>query len=144
MINNRKVRLMTQLAIYERKEGKEDIELSKYYQSDYARFGVLRTAIAVTFSYVFLVMMVAFYKLEYLIDNALTLDYKAIGWTILGIYIGIMAFYLVFAMLGYSFKYRASRKKLGKYYRMLRKLNEMYREEDGYSAAEDDGEEREL
>lgn len=144
MINNRKVRLMTQLAIYERKEGKEDIELSKYYQSDYARFGVLRTAIAVTFSYVFLVMMVAFYKLEYLIDNALTLDYKAIGWKILGIYIGIMAFYLVFAMLGYSFKYRASHKKLGKYYRMLRKLNDMYREEDGYSAAEDDGEEKEL
>ena len=31
MLNNDKIRLMTKLAVYESKIGKEDIKLSKYY-----------------------------------------------------------------------------------------------------------------
>lgn len=50
MLNDRKIRLMTKLALYERKEGKEDIKLSKYYRTDYVRLQVLKTVVAVTFS----------------------------------------------------------------------------------------------
>lgn len=134
MLNNRKVRLMTQLAIYEKKEGKEDIRLSKYYKSDYARFGVLRTALAVTFSYIFILAIIAFYNLEFIIENVMKFDYIVLGKRILAIYLAIMAVYLICAMVGYSFKYKASRKKLGKYYRMLRKLKDIYNEEDRYMA----------
>ena len=50
MLNNRKVRIMTQLAIYEKGEGKKDFKLSKFYKTDYARFNVLKTALMVTLS----------------------------------------------------------------------------------------------
>ena len=30
MLNERKIRLMTQLAIYEKKEGREDMKLARY------------------------------------------------------------------------------------------------------------------
>lgn len=132
MLNERKVRLMTQLAIYEKNGGREDIKLSKYFKSDYARLQALKTAVAVTISYIFLVLIIIVYKLEFIIDNALTLDYPAIGKMILGYYLVIMAVYIIAAMLGYSWKYRQSRKKLAKYFRMLRKLNHMYNVEDGY------------
>lgn len=135
MLNNRKVRLMTQLAIYEKRTGKEDFKLAKYYKSDYARLQVLKTAVMVTIAYIAVIAMVVMYKLEFLFENALDLDYKAIGLKILGIYIGIMSFYLICVLLGYSFKYDISRKKLGKYYRMLWKLKDIYREEDAYAAA---------
>ncbi len=133
MINNRKVRLMTQLAIYEKGEGKKDFKLAKYYKTDYARFNVLKTALAVTVSYAILCVFFALYKLQYILDNILTIDYKQIGWTALGIYLGLMSFYLIVTLLGYSIKYSLSRKKLSKYYRMLRKLKELYNEEDAYA-----------
>ncbi len=133
MLNNRKVRLMTQLAIYEKGEGKKDFKLAKYYKTDYARFNVLKTALAVTVAYVILCGMFALYKLQYILDNVLTIDYLAIGWKALGIYIGIMSFYLICTLLGYSIKYSLSRKKLVKYYRMLRKLKDIYKEEDAYA-----------
>ncbi|MDF2593610.1 MAG: hypothetical protein K0S75_3076, partial [Clostridia bacterium] len=42
MLNTNKVRLMTKLALYETKEGKEDIRLSKYYKTDYVRYQVIK------------------------------------------------------------------------------------------------------
>lgn len=132
MLNNRKIRIMTQLAIYENNEGKEDFRLAKYYKSDYARLNVLKTAITITIAYAVLVGMVILYKLQYILDNILILDYKSIGWTILGGYIGVLSFYLIVTLLGFSIRYKVSHKKLSKYYRMLSRLKEIYREEDSY------------
>ncbi|MBO4780954.1 MAG: hypothetical protein J5522_01035 [Lachnospiraceae bacterium] len=131
MLNERKIRLMTQLAIYEKKEGKEDVKLSKFYKSDYARFQAWKTGIAVTVAYLLLVAVAVIYKLEYLIENAFNIDYALLGKKILGLYIIVLATYVIVAMLGYSLKYAASRKKLARYFRMLRKLNHIYLVEDG-------------
>ena len=131
MLNERKIRLMTKLAIYEKKDGKEDIKLAKYYKGDYARLQAWKTGIAVTIAYVLLLVVAAVYKLEYFLDNAFVIDFKELGMKVLGIYIIVLTVYVVIAMLGYSLKYAASRKKLAKYFRMLRKLNHFYLVEDG-------------
>ncbi len=132
MLNNRKIRIMTQLVIYEKKEGRPDFKLAKFYRTDYARFNALKTMLWITIAYVIVLMLVALYKMEYLITNALTLDYKALGWKILGIYIAIASVYIIGAFVGYSIYYSLSRKKLAKYYRMLGWLKNMYKEEDEY------------
>lgn len=137
MLNERKVRLMTQLAIYENNSG-TDIRLSSYFKSDYARMQTLKTAVWVTISYIFIIGILAIYKLEYLIENAFTLDFPALGKKILGVYIIVMAVYLVLAMLGYSWKYKKSRENLAKYYRMLRKLNDLYEGEEEYEAEDEE------
>jgi len=131
MLNERKIRLMTKLAIYEKKDGKEDLKLAKYYKGDYARLQAWKTGIAVTIAYVLLLVVAAVYKLEYFLDNAFVIDYKELGMKVLGIYIIVLTVYVIIAMLGYSLKYAASRKKLAKYFRMLRKLNHFYLVEDG-------------
>ena len=131
MLNERKIRLMTQLEKKKKKDGKEDLKLAKYYKWDYARFQAWKTAVAITIGYLLLLAIAAIYKLEYLIDNAFTIDYTALGKRILGIYVIILAVYFISAMLGYSLKYAASRKRLAKYFRMLRKLNHIYLVEDG-------------
>lgn len=138
MLNNRKIRLMTKLAIYEEGEGKEDIKLAKYYKSDYTRLQVLKTAIAVTVAFLCLVALGIIYKMEYILNNALDINYALLGRRILGLYLGVMAVYLVLAALGYSMQYKKSRKKLAKYFRMLRKLNHMYLVEDGYVQEEEE------
>lgn len=125
MIDRRKVRLMTQLSVYEEREGREDLRLSRYYINDYTRFNVLKTAVAFTISYICLLGLVFVYNLEYLLDNALSVDYVSIGLMALGIYICLLALYIVGAALGYSGHYRRSRRKLAHYYRLLRKLRHM-------------------
>lgn len=132
MVDNRKVRIMTRMSIYEKHEGKEDLKLNKYFKSDYARLQVLKTLISISLAYVMVVMLVILYKLEYIIDNALTLDYPAIGKMILGAYIIVLAVYLIGSLFGYALKYQFSRKRLKKYYKLLKTLKEIYKEEDAY------------
>ena len=137
MVNTRKVRLMTKLAIYEKKEGKEDIKLGKYFRRDYVRLKVLHNLIAVTIGYLLVLAMIIAYKMEYLIREAVNLNYIGMGKLILGIYIIVVTIYVMSAMVGYSLYYDYSRKKLAKYFRMLRKLRTMYQEEDGITETEE-------
>lgn len=129
MLNNNKVRLMTKLALYENKEGKEDIRLSKYYKTDYVRYQVIKSVICATIAYVLILALIFIYKSEYLIANAVDLDYKTIGTYILGIYIIVVALYGLGSTIGYSVKYDNSRKKLARYYKLLKRLNKMYKDE---------------
>ena len=131
MINNRKARLMTKLAIYEKREGKEDIRLSKYYKTDYVRYEMLKSVVAVTFGYLIILAMVVLYKSEYLIREAVNLNYYGIAKQVIGIYILILTVYIAASILGYSIYYSMSRKRLAKYFRMLRRLRTIYKEEDG-------------
>lgn len=137
MVNMRKVRLMTKLAIYEKKEGKEDIKLGKYFRRDYVRLKILHNIVAVTIGYLLVLAMVIAYQMEYLIKEAVNLDYIGIGKNILGIYIIIITVYVMAAMVGYSLYYDYSRKKLAKYFRMLRLLRSMYQEEELPSGEEE-------
>lgn len=135
MLNIRKTRLMTKLALYETGKGKEDIRLSKYYKSDYVRLQILKTILAVTVGYLLILLLVALYKSEYLIAQAVNLDYKAIGTTILVIYVVLLTIYIVGAIIGYSIKYDLSRGKLTRYFRMLKVMKKIYREEEGSETA---------
>lgn len=129
MLNDNKIRLMTKLAVYEAKEGKEDIHLSKYYKTDYIRYQVLKSGICATAGYLLILLLVILYKLEYLIKNAVNLDYKTIGTYILGIYIMTITVYGFGSFIGYSRKYDTSRKKLARYFKLLKRLDKIYKEE---------------
>ncbi len=129
MLNNKKVRLMTKLAIYEKEDGKEDIRLGRYYRMDYVRYQLLKTIVAVTFGYLILVLLTILYYAEYLIAEAVNLDYATIGRTMLGIYLMLLFAFGGLACIGYTIKYNRSRKKLAKYYQMLKRVRKIYREE---------------
>lgn len=139
MLNNRKVRLMSRLAIYEQTEGKEDVRISKYFRTDYVRLNTLKTIVAVTFGYLLVLLLLVVYHSEYLIREAVTLDYQAIITRYAGIYLILIVLYCAAAMIGYMIKYRMSRKKLAKYFRMLRRLRSLYREEDGEVTEAEEG-----
>jgi len=129
MLNNKKIRLMTKLAIYEKEDGKEDIRLGRYYRLDYVRYQLLKTIVAVTFGYLILVLLTILYNVEYLIAEAVHLDYAAIGRTMLGIYLILLFTFGGLSCIGYTIKYNRSRKKLAKYYQMLKRVRKIYREE---------------
>lgn len=128
MLNFKKIRLMTKLAVYEKKDGKEDIYLSKYYKTDYVRLQVLKSIITATIGYGLIIALIVFYRMEYLIKNAVVLDYKLIGTYILGFYLMLITIYGLGSLVGYSMKYDASRKKLSRYFKLLKRLEKVYNE----------------
>lgn len=129
MLNNNRIRLMTKLALYESKEGKEDLRLSKYYKTDFVRYEIIKSIICSTIGYALILTLIVLYQSEYLIGNAVTLNYKLIGTNVLGVYIMVVAVYGLGTAVLSSVIYDRSRKKLGKYFKLLKRLNRLYNEE---------------
>ena len=127
MLNNEKINIMSRLALCEQKE-KEDIKMSKFYKLDYIRLQVLKTIVSVTIGYLLVLLMIGIYKAEYIISQAVNLDYVGIGKIILGIYILLLFVYSVIVIIIYSFKYDKSRKNLSGYYKNLKRLDRIYQE----------------
>ena len=130
MLNNDKVRVMTRLAIYEKKRGKEDIGLSQYYKRDYIRLQILNTIVFSTIGYGLLVLLVGIYQSEYLIANAVTLNYKAIGMYVFGIYAMFLTISILCTIIASTLKFEASRRKLAGYNKGLRCLQQIYESEE--------------
>lgn len=125
MINTQKTRLMAKCAIYEKHEGKEDISMSKFFKSDYVRLQLIKTIVYVTIGYIALLGLHFVYKMDYYIENAFSIDYKSFGQKILGSYILVLAVYAGLCWVWYSAKYRKSRARLAKYFKMLGKINKL-------------------
>jgi hypothetical protein len=129
MLNNKKIRIMTKLALFEQRDGKEDIRMGKYYKTDYVRLQILKTIVSVTIGYLLILMLIGMYKAEYIISNLVTFNFIRIGQYILGFYIMLMTIFIAGSIIGYSLKYDKSRKNLSKYYKSLKKLSSFYQDE---------------
>ena len=106
------------------------VRLGKYFRRDYVRLKILHNIVAVTIGYLLVLAMIIAYQMEYLIKEAVNLDYIGMGKIILGVYVIVITVYVMAAMVGYGLYYDYSRKKLAKYFRMLRLLRSMYQEEE--------------
>lgn len=127
MLDEKRIRVMTRLALSEEKHGKENFNIGKYYKSDYIRYSLLKTVLAVTVGYVLILGMVALYHTEYLIANAVKLNYKAMGMYALGIYLVLLILYSGVTVITASVKYAKAKrfeKKYGNVLGILRKLYE--------------------
>ncbi len=138
MINYEKVRLMTKLAIYENEAGKEDNDVAQYFQMDYLRHQVLKTIIAVTVGFILLAALVLTYQSEFLLDNALDLNYPLIGKWALAAYLLLLTFFIAVTLIGYRIHYVHSHARLARYYKMLGKVRKIEEREELQKDIEDE------
>lgn len=129
MLNNKKIIIMTKLALYEKKEGKEDIKANHFFKMDYVRLQIQKTLLSITLGYILMLLMIGAYKSEYIISKAVVLDYKQIGVYILGVYIIMITAYIFNVIIVYSLKYDKSRRRVAKYFKNLKILRNIYKEE---------------
>ena len=129
MINVRKTRLMTKCASYENSEGAEDIRMSKYFRADYVRLNFLKTVFYTTIGFITVFLLFLVVRFDDIVDDVLELDYQLIGMQTGLLFLVILVAGLILTWLVYTIKYMRSRKRLAKYYRMLRQIN-IFNEED--------------
>lgn len=131
MVNEEKVRIMTQLALDETKRCKEAIEEGGYYRTDYIRVHTMKVLLGVSLSCLLVLGLVALYHMEYLFVNIVKLDYHRLGIAVLVIYIGLMVVCMLGSVVYYSAKYTRSLKQRKAYLSRLKELERFYADSKG-------------
>ncbi len=122
MLNEERIILMTKLATYEQGKGRKNIEISKYFRSDYLILQILKTLFYTTIAYVILVGLYLLYHLETLTENLYQMDLIGFVQKILMLYGVFLVISCVITYIVYSYRYLKARQSLKEYTNDLKKL----------------------
>ncbi len=125
MIDEKKVALMTKLAIFEKHESNDSLVLSKYYKSDYVRYNMLKTLIAATVVYWAIIAAYVFVKFDQMLADINKLNYFDLIYKVLAGYVVTLVVFFLFSSMVYSYRYYKARPGLTKYNSNLKKLIEL-------------------
>ena len=129
MLDERKVKLMTKLALYEETYGKEDFKISSYYRKDYASLHVIYAFLSVSVGYVCLVALLLLAGVEDIMSNMSNGLILFLFLIILAGYVGVVIVYCGIASHIYNEKHKKARKRVKKYNHNLIQLLKMYEKE---------------
>lgn len=105
MLNEEKVGAMTELAIFEKNEGRKIFPINRYFKKDYVGGQMFRSFFGYTFCYLLVLLMWILYKLEALL-NEMSIDDMlncAARWG--KTYVAGLGFYLLITWVVYSRRY---------------------------------------
>lgn len=129
MINEKKVKLMTRMASYEQKEGKEDLKIGSYYQKDYVSIHTVGSFIWATIGYVCLVALIALSSFDKLLGSmSMGFMITLFGVVVIG-YLAVVIIYCVITHIIYKRKYQSARMRIKKYNHDLSRLLKLYEKE---------------
>ena len=130
MLNVKKIWLMTEMARYEEGKGKEEMRIAKYFRSDYLGIALFKNFILASIGYAVVVLLVATYFSEYLLNNVHKMNLILLGVILVGSYIITITIYSVITYVKHSLKYSRAKRGVEAYDRKLEKLETLYRKED--------------
>lgn len=129
MVREENVKLMSKIAIYEKRKGKTEIPMNTFYKGDYVRLNSLKAVISATVVFVLVTALLVVYKLEYILANVLKMDYKRMLVVILAAYVIWVFLYWLIARILYAKRYESARSNIIIYNHCLKKLQEESRKE---------------
>ena len=130
MIQQDKLKTMTQLALYEKKKGKQDLSVYTYQREDFVRFQGIKTMIAATIAFFVIIGFIAAWNIDVIITHFDTYDYEKIGLIMLAAYIVFVFFYTKLTSNHSRELYNEVRPRVRRYYRNLKRLEAFYEDED--------------
>ena len=126
MVNEEKVRIMTNLAMYEQGEGKKHLPISRFYRSDYLGNALIKNFFLVTIGYFLILASTAAYFGEYLMENIHKMNLISTAAYIIIGYAVVVVLYTLITYIRFSVKYYQAKKSVKEYFAELNKLNKMY------------------
>ena len=122
MLDEEKIRLMTQISIYEKEQEHDELVLSHYFREDYVRYGCLRTLIVATLTYWSVVAMYILYRFQELLREINTMDYFDIIGKLMFGYLGFAVILYIYAFVVYHIRFQLAKKGLIRYNRNLKRF----------------------
>lgn len=126
VLNEEKLKLMTSIGMFEKKEGKKIFPVNHFFKSDYIGRHVLRSVLGFTFCWLLGTGLVVLYKAE---DLLASLDFGKIegmlGWYLWAYVLGL-AVYLLITCAVYMERYEYASKGMKVYIAKLKRLEKRY------------------
>lgn len=129
MLDERKVKLMTELALYEQTHGKEDFKISEYYRKDYVGMHMVFSFLWITVGYVCLCAVVVLAGIQKLIEDMSFGLLVTMAAAAAGGYFLILIIYLIITNRIYNKKHKRARQRVKKYNHNLTRLLKIYEKE---------------
>lgn len=126
MINGEKVILMTKASLYESKENRKKLKITRYFRHDYISLQLLGGWFFVTVSFLLCTGLWGACNMEYLLDNIHKMDLKNLGMTFLLLYVAVVAVYACILYGVCSYRYHIAQKSVGRYANTLQKISDIY------------------
>lgn len=130
MLSEDKIKKMIRLSDYEKGQGATDLRRVCYSKMDYVRFEILKTILADFVATLLVLLLIAIYRIDFLLQNALSISFGKIG-----LYSGIG--FLIICIVGVlvtcrraSQEYGESAVRAKEYYRTLKELMDLYEQEE--------------
>lgn len=125
MLDSKKIGLMTKCAIYESHEGAADIDMAKYYKSDYVRLSLVKRIVASAIGYCLLVLVICLYNMDEVVKNFYATNGGNYLYIVIGLYVLLEALVIFASYKFYTKQYKQSHERLSKYYKMLGEINKL-------------------
>lgn len=129
MLDERKVKLMTKLAMYEQTQGKEDFKISEYYRKDYAGMHIVFSIIWTTIGYACAVLLAGVAGMQALLANMSTGLIITLGIAIIAGYLVTVILFAVLTSHVYNKRHKNARQRVKRYNHELIKLLKLYEKE---------------
>lgn len=126
MLSEEKIKIMTNLAMFEKHEGKRIFPINRYFKSDYVSSKLFRSFFSYTFSFLSCLLLWGLYYMERWLN---TMDLKSLTGT--GIRIGLiyavgLAVYLGISIYIYMKRYEYASRGMKVYLAKLKRLDKRY------------------
>lgn len=129
MLDKRKIRLMTRMALYEQGEGAEDMKISAYYKKDYVSMKMIATFIWTTIGYACAMLLILAWGMTgWMEELNFSLLLMLAGVVILG-YLALLIITLLVTSRICGRKHRDARMRMKRYNHGLLQLMKMYEKE---------------
>ena len=126
MLNEDKIKLMTGIAMFEKREGKKIFPVNRYFKGDYVSSNMIRSFFSYTFCYLLGIMLWVLYHIEGLLNSFDIGQIMLLGSKIGILYLAGLIIYEVITFYVYRKRYEYARRGLKVYVAKLKRLEKRY------------------
>lgn len=128
MLNEEKVILMTRLASYEKREGKGNMAIGKYFRGDFISLHLLKAVLVATICYFIGFGLYLLYFVEELMAKIYEIDFIVFAKNAISIYVIFVVIYCCLSYVVFTYRFVKAKKGIRRYYHNLKKLSSMSRQ----------------
>lgn len=130
MVNEERLRHMIKIAEFDTNDGKRCKPMTQYARTDYVSLQLLGSFVTGTMCYGLLLGLWGLYSMESFLTKINGMDLQSVLMSLVISYVVFIVIYLSATYIIYNVKYTEGRKKVKKYYKSLKLINQMYEREE--------------
>ncbi|GMQ57878.1 hypothetical protein AN1V17_22730 [Vallitalea sediminicola] len=123
-MNKEKVKIMTNLAIYEKNVGKEDFSVNGHFKSNYISYNNFKTRLGILIAMCIIFGGDLMKRVTRDLNSLGDINYFNIGIRYLVILAIVLAIYTIISTIIYRKRYKSAEIRIAKYKKLLSKLND--------------------